>query len=520
MKNIFLTLFAIVFSMCSLNAQEVVLEWGEEEPKSGYLVGMLPFHSKDFYSLRWKGGSFLGGFYLSRHDDFKITNTDKVTKSVNNSIADFESAAIVGDHPVVFLSDFKENVHQLFLQEYGYDLKPKGQPNMLVEFALEKGQSRNSFSIIQSKNKKYFAVFWSVSGKRKDKNLYGYKVFNEMLEVMNEGEYELPFEAQYSEITTQLLSDSGQFFIAVKEFEPTGERKLFRAFLQYKALHIYQIMDGELDDYVLDLRGNRVEAISINSNESNQFIISGVYGKNQIEGVSGLFYLKLNYQNKEVIQEGFEEFKKDFITEDWSENELESAERREEKGKGAPSLYDYKMRDVYMLEDGSIVGSLEQHYVMVRSYSDARGITTTTLTYYFNDIIAFKIGTSGEFEWLKKIKKMQVSTNDEGPYSSYASYCDGQSLKFIFNDSRANYSENGTYIPDYSYMARFSKRDNVVSIAEVHLATGEYKRRSLFSRKEIGTLALPKMFETDHLNKEMLIYTTFRSKERYGLLKF
>ena len=520
MKNILQTIIFLCVTLTYVNGQEVNLEWGETEPKSGYLVGMLPFHSKDFYSLRWKGGSILGGYYLSRHDDFKITNTDKVAKSVNNSIADFEQVAIVGDHPVVFLSDFHDNIEQLYLQQYGYDLKPKEQPDLLVEFALEKGQSREAYTIIQSKNKKFFAVFWLISAKKKDKDIYGYKVFNESLEVVNEGEFEMPFEAQYSEITTQLLTNSGEVFIAVKEFEPTGDRKLFRPYLQYKALHIYQIMEGELENYTLELRGNRVEAISIDSDDDNQFLITGVYGKNQIEGVTGLFYLKLNYQNKAVIQEGFEEFKKDFIVEDWSDKELERAERREEKGKGSPTLYDYKMRDVYLLEDGSIVGSLEQHYVMVRSYSDARGVTTTTYTYYYNDIIAFKIGATGNFDWLQKIKKMQVSTNDEGPYSSYASYCEGNALKFIFNDSRANYNEDGSYIPDYAYMARFTKRDNVVSISEVDLATGFYKRRSLFSRKEIGTLALPKMFETDHLSKEMLIYTTFRSKERYGLLKF
>lgn len=515
---------SIFFSLLVLGsafAQSNQVEWGEMEAKSGYLIEMMPLNGKDFYSLRWKGGNAFGGYYISRHDDLKTTVTDKVIKSVNNSIANFETSAIIEDHPVIFLSDKKENHNLLYAQQYGYDLKPRGEAKLLVDFSLDKGQSYSGYNIIQSKDKKFFAVLWIIQGKKKDKNTYGYAVFNEKFEVIHEWEYELPFEAQYSEVSEHLLTNSGDYFLAVKEFEKSEEKKVFRNFLQYKAMHIYQVAEDGLEDYSMQMRGNRVEAISIDSDDDQNFIITGVYGHNQVEGVKGLFYLKLDYKNEKVIEESFEEFKKDFIIEDWSEKELERAERREEKGKGAPTLYDYKMRDVFIMPDGSIIGSLEQNYVMVRSFSDTRGMTTTTYTYYYNDIIAFKIGSNdGGFEWLQKIKKMQVSTNDGGPYSSYASYIDGNSMKFIFNDSRANYDENGNYVEGLSFLTRFTNKDNVVSFTEVNLSDGSLERKSLFSKKEMGTLAIPKMFEVDYINKHVLLYTTFRSKERYGLLKF
>lgn len=515
---------SIFFSLLVLGsafAQTNQVEWGEMEAKSGHLIEMMPFNGKDFYSLRWKGGNAFGGYYLNRHDDLKTTVTEKVIKSVNNSIADFQASAIIEDHPVIFLSDKKEDKHLLYAQQYGYDLKPRGDAKLLVEFQLDKGTSTNGYDIIQSKDKKFFAVLWIIEGKKKDKNTYGYAVFNEKFEVMHEWEYELPFEIQYSEISAHLLTNSGEYFLAVKEFEPSEDKRVFRNHMQYKAMHIYQVSEDGLDDYSMEMRGNRVEAISIDSDDAQSFLITGVYGHNQVEGVKGLFYLKLDYKNKVVLEESFEEFKKDFIIEDWSERELERAERREERGKGAPSLYDYKIRDVHIMEDGSIVGSIEQNYVLVRSFSDTRGITTTTYTYYYNDIIAFKIAPKGAgFEWLQKIKKRQVSTDDGGPFSSYSSYIDGNTLKFIFNDSRANYDENGNYQKDFSFLTRFTSRDNVVSFTEVDLSDGTMQRKSMFSKKELGTLALPKMFEVDYINKHVLIYTTFRSKDRYGLLKF
>ena len=73
----------------------------------------------------------------------------------------------------------------------------------------------------------------------------------------------------------------------------------------------------------------------------------------------------------------------------------------EEKGKGTPQLYNYRMRDARVLKDGSIVASIEQYYVISRTYTDPRtGTSTASHLYYYNDIIAFKVGVSGGFDWL------------------------------------------------------------------------------------------------------------------------
>ncbi len=512
----------LLFSSLKIEAQvenNNVLIWGETEAKSGYLVQMLPFHGKDFYSLHWKGNAILSGFYLSRHDDLAVTKTAKISKSVNNSIANFENVAIINDHPSVFLSDKKDGRDQLYLQQYGYDLELRGAANLLVDFSLDKGQSNGGYNVIQSENKQFFAVFWLIVGKKKDSDIYGYAVFNNQLEKLNEGEYELPFQSQYSKILRHYLTDTGDYFLTVKEFQEPTQRKFFNSYLEYKAMHIYQVVPDGLEDYVVALNGRRVESISIDADETNQFLITGVYSESNADGVKGLFYLKVDYKSQVVTAESYIEFGKDFIVEDWTQKEIERAEKREEKGKGAPSLYDYTIRNIHILPDGSLVGSIEQNYVLMRSYSDSRGVMTTTYTYYYNDIIAFKIGANNQFDWIQKIRKNQMSTNDGGPYSSYASYIDGNTMKFIFNDSRGNYTDEGRYIPESEYLTRFSKKDNVVALVEVDIDNGSVQRNSKFTRKEMGTLAIPKMFEIDYVNGEMLLYTTDRNKERYGLLK-
>lgn len=521
MKKLIILGLLIGAQQIAVRAQEVSVEWGELEAKSGTLVELLPFHSKDFYSLRWKGGNLFGGYYLTRHDELQESKSEKLSISIDNNIANFEAVAIVEDHPVVFFSDTRNGKEQIFLQQYGYDLLPRGEATRLAEYEIEKGQTKGPLNFIQSNDKKYFGVLWLIVGKKKDHDVYGYVIYNDQMELITEGEYESPFESQYSEITDHLLTNTGDYFITVKEFEKNEDRKAFRPYIQYRAMHIYHVMGSELDDYTIPMRGKRIEALAINSDNSHLFTLTGVYGENQIEGTKGIFYMKLDYKNREVKEEGFEPFSEEFVMEDWSERDVERARRREEKGKGeTPTLSNYEMRNAQVLEDGSIVGSMEQHYVLVRSTPDSRGMITTSYTYYYNDIVAFKIAKSGGFEWLTRIKKMQVSTNDGGPYSSYVSYVDNNTMKFIFNDNVENYDPQGNYLPDHSFLTKFTKKYNVVGVAEVDLSTGAMRRRSMFSRKETGTLAIPKMFAIDYHALEMLIYTTHGNKERYGLLKF
>lgn len=519
--NKLITIVFLLVSHLTLVAQEKILEWGELEGRSGHLIEMLPFHSKDFYTLRWKGGNMFGGYYLSRFDDLKETKSKRISISVNQNIANFEKVLIVDDVPVVILTNVRDGKEQVFLQQYGYDLTPKGDAKLLAEYELIKGMSKEPIKIIQSKDKKYFAVLWLLVGKKKDRDVYGYAVYDHKYNQVDEGEYEVPFESRYSQITNHLLSNTGHYFFLVKEFEKNADRRYGQPDIIYKAMHIYQVSnDIGLERYTIPVEGKRVEAISINTDDSTAFTITGVYGSNEYKGVNGVFYMQLDFRNQTIIRKGFQEFYRDFITEDWTEKEIQRAERRIEKGKDEPALYNYQMREAQLLPDGSIVGVMEQNYVVVRSFSDTRSMVTFSYTYYYNDIIVFKIGKLGNFDWIEKVRKSQVSTNDGGPYSSFASIVDGDKLRLIFNDNIDNYDQNGQYISNSVYSSRFNLKHNVVAMTEIDLASGFQNRYTLFSRKETKTIAVPKLFKVDLNAKEMLIYTGFKGKELYGILNF
>lgn len=519
MKHLLLILTFCCFGIAS-QAQSYTIEWGELQQKQGGLVKLMPFHGKDFYSLIWKGGGIFGGYAIARYDDLKFTAAERISMTANNSMANYEGTTVFNDHVIVFLSDKKDGKNFFFMQEYGYDLQPRGEVVELANYELEKGRSKGWFEVVQSKNKEFIAIVWQIPGRKDQNDFYGYKVYNTALDVISEGSYTMPFDSRLSEISTHIVTNTGDYFLTVKEFQRDSDKVFLRNYLQYKAMHIYHVNDEVLDDYTIPLTGKRVENISLDSDDNEVFTITGVYGENYVEGVKGIFYLKLNYKSKTIISEGFKEFDNEFITAEWTDKEKKRAEKREDKGKGAPSLYDYMIREVEVLPDGSFIGTLEQYYVVVRTSTDSRGVSTTSYTYYYNDIIAFKVNSEGTFDWMERFKKMQVSTNDGGPYSSYARFVDKGKMYFIFNDNIDNYREDGTFTNDRLFSTRLTKRKNTVALIELDMTSGVSTRKTYFDREEIGAIAMPKQFTMDYMNNEMLIYTIHRNKEKYGMIKF
>ncbi|MCO5258807.1 MAG: hypothetical protein M9916_01565 [Crocinitomicaceae bacterium] len=512
-----LTILFLIVHYFQVSAQRNQLVWGEVESNAGFLVEMLPLQGKDFYTLRWKGGNALGGYYLTSYSYLNKVKTKRVSIAVNYNIANFEDVIVVNGLPSVVLSNIKGGREQVFLQQYDEDLEQRGEPIIIADYDVRKVMSKAPIKIIQSKDKKYFAVLWQLAGAKNEHDIYGYFIYDNKFNLIDQGEYELPYESRYSQITSHILSNTGDYFFVVKEFEANQNRGLNQANIMYKAMHITQAKAGKLQTYTLPVQGKRIEAISVNIDDSSSYVITGVYGANELKGIQGIFYMKLDFDKQQIINQGFYEIDKDFITEDWSQREIEHAEKKELKGKYERSLYDYKMRETQILPDGGMVGIMEQSYFVVHPMSDYRG-TTYSYTYYYNDIIVFKIGNKGTFDWVNKVKKTQVSTNDEGSFSSFASIVDSNSIRLVFNDNIENYDGSGNFMPEANYYTSFNIRYNTVAIAEIDTKVGTQSRTILYTGKDVKTIAVPKLFKIDNNSKEMLIYTTNKGRELYGVL--
>ena len=252
--------------------------------------------------------------------------------------------------------------------------------------------------------------------------------------------------------------------------------------------------------------------------------VNGMFGKGA-SYTAGIFYILVDFNSRQILDQAYNEFDKSFLTDGFTERQKKKADKAEAKGKGMPQLYNYDFSDAIINEDGSMIGVLEQYYVVVSTYRDPRtGATTTTYTYYYNDLIVYKINPGGNFEYTKKIQKRQISTNDGGYYSSYAMYADGDKLHIFFNDNVKAYDESGDYIQPETNReiepTSFSKKRNVVAEVVFDTNNGAMERKQAFARKDTEAYAVPKKFATDYETRDMLIYLRMRKKEKFGSLKF
>ncbi len=497
------------------------IEWSELSRKQGRLLYLLPSNENEFYALRWSGGRLFGGYKVTKHKNLEVVNSAKIRLVANESIANFEGASVVNGKFVVFLSDKKEGKNHFYMQKFDEELNRNDEIVRLASYDLARNQRAGEFRFRASPNRKFFGVIWEIPGKKDVRDTYGFKIFDLDMNLINEGEYKLPYDPDLSSIHDHLISNAGDYFICLSEFEKSERKTLFSAKKEHKAVHIYRINDDlGLQDFTLDLDGRPVVALAMSSRDNNTFTLTGIYSNNSQSTVAGVFYQKLNLDTEEVVQEGFQEFEEEFITQGWSQRSLRRAERRKEQGKGDPELYSYTMRDVTFLDDGSIVGTMEQYYVRVHSSADSRVDQSSNMYYYYyNDIIAYKIDTTGTFSWVKKIEKDQVSINDGGPYSSFESFVDDGRVYFIFNDNLNNYDANGQFLnPERLNSANYSKRRNAVSLTSIDLESGESIRTSFLQRDRNNSLVVPKLFTVNYRTRELLIYSISGQREKIGLI--
>lgn len=527
-KRILLTLsfgfFCAFFSLSQGDSTHSIpdIRWGELNRKQGSLLYLLSGGQNEFYALRWSGSRLFGHYSVTKHTDFDQVNSAKIRLIADKSIANFEGASVVNDQFVVFLSDKRDKKNHFYMQQFDENLEKIDGIVPLASYDLDRNQKAGAFQFRDSPNGKYFGVIWEIPGKKDIKDTYGFKIFDREMNVINEGEYKLPFDPNLSEIHEHLISNTGDYFLCLSEFEPSENKTLFSSKTEYKALHIYRINDDlGLQDFTLDLDGRPVVALAMSTGDNNTFTLTGIYSNTDQSGVAGVFYQKLNLDTEKVESEGFQKFDEEFITQDWSERSLKRAERRKRQGKGDPELFSYTMRDVTFLEDGSIIGTMEQYYVQVRSNSDGRTDQSSNMYYYYyNDIIVYKIDTAGAFAWVEKIEKDQVSINDGGPYSSFETFIDEGKVYFIFNDNLDNYNTKGEFLyPQKIETASYSRRRNAVALASIDLETGESERTYFLERDKSNTIVVPKMFVVNYRTGELIIYSVSGRKEKMGVIK-
>jgi hypothetical protein len=522
MKN---SLLVLLLGLHFYSLTQFNIKWSELVPAKGRVYNIYPISYSDFYTTRFHGSALFGSLHISIHSNFDVKSSGRILSKVPNGIGTVESISVLKGVPVVFLSDRKDGENILYAQKYGTNCEPKGNPVELNSFTMPKSWKRKGeYGIFISKNNEFICINYEIPGTKDERTRYGFKIFDEDFEEINKGEYELPFATNLVKISNAYLSDKGDFFFATKIYKEDEDKRSFRTQYALEKVLVYQAKPTGLDEFEFNFKnGKSLSNFSFSSDENKILSFTGLYGDRRTNGIKGVFYFQLDFLKKQIISEGWNEFGKDFITENWTERDKRKADKREASGKGEAQLFEYDVRDIMTLKDGSLIGILEQYYVRVITNTDPRtGTPTTTYYYYYNDVIVYKINPNSTFAWLKKINKYQLSTNDNGYFSSIAYFVNKDKINILFNDNLKNYDAEGNFITNSEqiYPTSYRKKTNTVALVEINIMDGNFSRKTMFNREETKAYAVPKKFSVDYKKNEMLMLLLYGRKEKYGILSF
>ncbi len=494
------------------------IQWGEMERASNWTGKILPKKGGDFFTIKAGKNTFLGSqLFLSEINSLQEKSTKRLDLKVNKSFAQYEGVITLNDELYVFLSDRTKEYYSIFLQKYSQDLKPSGEPMKIGSYEIERSREKGEFKVVQSENGKFFGAVWNVPGKKEMKDGYGFKILDQEMNEVSSGNYSFPYDPELCGESRHYLSNEGHYFLVTKEYQE-GEKKFLRTELDHKALHLFQFSSDGFKEYTVDIEKRRIDRLVMRTNGDGEFVMSAVYGSERCSNAIGIFTFNLNIHSEIEPTSNFTPFDEEFIVRGMSKRELDEAQTCKKNGDGSPELCNYMLRDYTLLPNGKVVGSLEQYYVVESNASDPRGVTMqTSYMYFYNTIICFSIDQNGEFDWLQKVPKVQMSRDDGGYYSSYAQFNKEGKMMLFFNDDRRNYNENEDYVALYEDFSK-KKRYNVMAMITIDHETGEMERKVLFSRKDIDAIGVPRKFKYDDNSEQVILYANISNKEKFGLL--
>jgi len=103
------------------------------------------------------------------------------------------------------------------------------------------------------------------------------------------------------------------------------------------------------------------------------------------------------------------------------------------------AIENFFLRNILIQNDGSFYILGEHFHKYLDRVYDPRTNTTSTIEHFnYEYIMAARFNKLGEFEWVKRIPKIQNSTNDFGYYSSFTPFNSQNEIYLVYNDYDKN----------------------------------------------------------------------------------
>ena len=529
----FFTLFLFSYSLFSQSQTQ----WGEETKSDGFYTKKCVLKNGSGGAYFLKGNLFLSEFSFLYSDGKDV----KVVKKFNyKNQKDFRlrGAEVLDDRLIICYSKADRENTKVFLQVLNSDLEEE---ELIEAINIDiKSTFFNNLSIdlISNPSKKNIAIVWNKDILKAKKINNGFVLYNESLEKINEFSKDLDYDPDLFSVTNYFLLNNGNVLSAITEYDSSFKKENAKNLLmpvtlssnerKIENLYLYLFKEEDKQLIKLELPEKQIFDFNLIDDKNNSICVLGSYyssninlgklmGREQKNDVEGLFYFKIDLDDFVVTSQKKKEFEVEMIVKNLTPQERLSVLKKYNKNNHIPNMKAFVLNDVYTLNDGSILGTLEQrinvnnepygnqnssinshHYNstnVTNQNTVAAGYTTTSSTFrslnssqqptfLFEDILAFKINEEGNFEWITRIQKKQISQYESGIYSSYLSFVENDKFRIVFNDTDKNYKDDDSFDND-KRISTLQWGKWVVAEVELDINEGSMSRKVLIDSESM-----------------------------------
>lgn len=510
-----------IFQLPGFFAQKQVIDWGPEMTEHSTLVSILPNNGLDFFAFR---NSYSGVSSTPKITKYAVGNElikQKIAQRVGNNVTNLVDVIYFGGNLVAFMSDKEDGSDNLYMVRFDEDLYPIGETDLIASYPLLGAfKKKGDYQIVVSDNKQFLCVEYSKPAQRDEYAFYGFTTIDTTLKIIFRSEYEMPYISKQASVDTRYLSDKGEYFLGVSVFTDIN----FGIWRDYSSLLktvVVQVEATGIREFELLLDNKRVYDFEL-AVVDEVLLVTGTYGEPFSSGARGVFYQNVDLDQNKIIRESIQEFPADLLNDEKEQNQYKEMDRKDYAvtNRFNDELMNYAFRGIHPMADASVTIVAEQFYIFQLNSSDGRGLSQSVNHYYYNDLLIYRIDSTGNVSWIIRVPKEQYSTNDYGYYSSMRSLVKNDTLYCYFNDTKDNYDDFGMF-ENFNNATNFPMRPKkyVLAHVEVDLKSGKSNRFIMDTYENIQGFVVLKQCEIDKSKNQMLFYAN-GTKERFGLLQF
>ena len=283
---------------------------------------------------------------------------------------------------------------------------------------------------------------------KKNYDKIGLHVFDDKMNKLWGAEFTMPYTEAIMDNADFSVDSKGNAYMLAKVYDSEKRKEIDKETGQ--AAYHYEVLKFTkgnkkiitttvaIDDYF-------IKETSLIENSLHEMVIACTYSKKaKGTGTDGVFLAMMDQNGKMTkYKNGYYEFPLAELEKFESARSKRKMERKNDYE--APNL---KVRNVLVESDGSVLIACEEYYVVANTYTSSSGFTTTSYTYFYEDILAAKINAAGNFEWLRKIPKKQRGGSGRGTMS-FKLISDASGYYCLFLDNKKNMELEENEVPKY-----------------------------------------------------------------------